>query len=236
MRLYGEAAPPFTRTRKRRLTCSRTQLEQVQQDLEDARNVVAGADEMERRLVEDQGVADDDEDLLAVRGVSTQARQDIPILESRLTELLQALGACGLPSTVTVPCVLTRVPLVLSSKQNRLQPPARGLHVLLSPRGKRVLVSQTPASPPRLKGREAVWKRKLVRVGETAIRFSKVRPEALKSAFRNYGRPTMPIYRPRRRRFGGFPTCQCRVGQSRCGRGRWHLDSDNGFDRRTARE
>jgi hypothetical protein len=66
----------------------RQQLQRVQQELEDARNVVAGADELERRLEEGAPV-ESDVDLLAIRAVLAQARKDIPALEAQLARLQQ---------------------------------------------------------------------------------------------------------------------------------------------------
>ena len=69
----------------------RQQLQRVQQELEDARNVVAGADELERRLEEGAPV-ESDVDLVAIRAVLVQARKEIPALEAQLARLQQEAG------------------------------------------------------------------------------------------------------------------------------------------------
>ncbi|KAG0654436.1 hypothetical protein C6P46_001643 [Rhodotorula mucilaginosa] len=75
-------------------------LQRVQQELEDARNVVAGADELERRLEEGAPV-ESDVDLLAIRAVLAQARKDIPALEAQLARENDP-AAAELPSLAQV--------------------------------------------------------------------------------------------------------------------------------------
>lgn len=69
----------------------RKQLHTVQQELEDARNVVAGAADFARRIEQDGRVESDADvpDLPAIRQVLAQAKDDVKHLEHRLAHLQQ---------------------------------------------------------------------------------------------------------------------------------------------------